>query len=61
MGSENMSNQRQCDPGQCPYCLYVGEGDFLCEEYQELVMCDWEPTEDYLICKMTDKGRSNAG
>lgn len=40
-----------CDPGMCDECLYIGEGDFLCDKYQTIVVSDWEPTEDYLICK----------
>lgn len=43
--------KKVCDPGMCDGCLYIGEGDFLCDEYQTIVVSDWEPTEDYLICK----------
>lgn len=39
-----------CDPGMCDECLYIGEGDFLCDKHQTIVVSDWEPTEDYLIC-----------
>ena len=44
-----------CDPGLCDHCLYIGEGDFLCDchphtEYVA-VMTDWEPTEHYLHCQ----------
>lgn len=40
-----------CDPAVCDDCLYIGEGDFLCEKYQEIVVEDWQPTEHYLMCR----------
>ncbi len=40
-----------CDPGVCDNCLYICEGDFLCDKYEELVVSDWEPTEHYMMCK----------
>lgn len=48
-----------CDPGLCDHCLYIGEGDFLCDchphsEYV-MVMSDWEPTKFYLHCKFGGK------
>jgi len=39
-----------CDPAVCDDCIYIGEGDFLCERYQEIVVSEWEPTEHYLVC-----------
>lgn len=42
---------RYCDPGICDCCQYIGDGDFLCDKHQEIVVSDWEPTEDFLICK----------
>ena len=42
---------RFCDPGACDYCEYYGDGDFFCDKYQEFVVCDWEQTSDYMICK----------
>lgn len=41
---------KMCDPGMCDSCLYIGEGDFLCEKYQEIVVSDWEPTKYYHFC-----------
>lgn len=51
--------KRFCDPNCCDHCLYVGEGDFLCDchprgEYV-VVMSDWERTEFFLHC-MKRKG-----
>lgn len=42
---------RYCDPGACGSCLYLGEGDFLCDEHQEIVVADWQPTRHHLMCK----------
>ena len=48
---------RTCDPSVCDHCLYIGEGDFICDLYgvgSELtvfVMEDWEPTEYFLQCR----------
>lgn len=44
-----------CDPSLCDHCVYIGEGDFLCDchpssEYVA-VMMDWEPTEHYMHCE----------
>lgn len=37
-----------CNPDVCPYCQYIGEGDCLCEETGEIVLSDWEPTDEYM-------------
>ena len=48
---------KMCDPGLCDHCTYIGEGDFLCDKFEEedgeptVVMTDWEPTESYVRCK----------
>lgn len=39
-----------CDPAVCDCCQYIGEGDFLCDKHMEIVMSDWTPTENYLMC-----------
>ncbi|MDE7243673.1 MAG: hypothetical protein K2O18_06830 [Oscillospiraceae bacterium] len=44
-----------CDPAVCDCCLYVGEGDFLCDQHMEIVVSDWEPTESYLMCQIQHK------
>ena len=38
----------RCDPDVCPNCLYIGEGDSLCDVLQEIVLEDWTPTEHYM-------------
>ena len=45
-----------CDPGVCDCCQYIGEGDFLCDKHMEIVVSDWTPTENYLMCQ----NRNNA-
>lgn len=45
------SKPRFCDPGMCDCCQYIGDGDFICDEHQTIVVSDWEPTADYMICK----------
>ncbi len=44
-----------CDPSVCDCCLYVGEGDFLCDEHMEIVVSDWVPTDNYLMCQAQNK------
>lgn len=39
-----------CDPAMCDDCVYIGEGDFLCDKHQTLVVSDWMPTDDFLVC-----------
>lgn len=39
-----------CDPSKCEECVYIGDGDFLCTKYNEIVLSDWEPTDDFLKC-----------
>lgn len=51
-----MENPRHCDPNLCDHCMYLGEGDFVCDlhglgpEETVFVMEDWEPTEHFLQC-----------
>ena len=43
-----------CDPGVCDCCQYIGDGDFLCDKHTEIVIADWTPTENFLICEEKD-------
>lgn len=36
------SNQRMCDD-TCDNCIYIGEGDFICDLVQDIVISDWIP------------------
>jgi hypothetical protein len=40
----NKKKMIYCNPDICPHCLYIGEGDSLCEETNKIVLNDWEPT-----------------
>ena len=36
----------------CANSLYIGEGDYYCDQVDEIVLTDFaEPTEHYLACK----------
>lgn len=48
---------KTCDPGTCDCCQYIGEGDFLCDKYLEVVVEDWEPNENFLMCVKKKKRR----
>lgn len=40
-----------CDPSVCDECQYIGGGDFICTQGEPVVVIDeWNPTENYLIC-----------
>lgn len=47
--------QQFCDPGACDCCQYIGEGDFICDKHQVIVVSDWEPTSDHMICKRREQ------
>lgn len=34
----------------CEHCIYIGEGDYICDENNEIVIEDWMPTDDYVWC-----------
>ena len=44
-----------CDPGVCDCYQYIGDGDFLCDKHMEIVVSDWDPTENYLMCQDRNK------
>lgn len=40
-----------CSPDVCDHCIYIGEGDSICDiEDPKIVLDDWEPTDDYFWC-----------
>ena len=52
--SETISKKKKkrfCDPAVCDSCIYIGEGDFICDETMEVVVSDWKPTDKFLKCK----------
>lgn len=52
--SKKKNKSRFCDPEMCGHCMYLGEGDFFCDKYETFVVGEWEPTDDYMICKGGD-------
>lgn len=40
--------KRCCE--MCENCVPLGEGDFVCSENQDIVISDYEGTEDYFSC-----------
>lgn len=51
MSRKKRRHKRVCDPCKCDECQYICEGDFLCDKYQEIVVADWLPTDNYLMCQ----------
>lgn len=49
--ANRFKTEKFCDPGVCDCCQYIGEGDFLCDKHMEIVVSDWEPTENHLMCQ----------
>jgi len=41
--------ERQCF--SCDHCVYIGEGGYICDLTNDVVIDDWEPTEDFNSCK----------
>lgn len=35
----------------CPNCVYLGDGDHICDLNNQVVMINWEPTENYGCCE----------
>lgn len=49
-----------CDPAECDNCIYIGEGAFICDRYDNaIVIDDWSPTKDFVKClsKRTEERR----
>ena len=46
-------NQEKKNDGcyDCDNCCYLGEGDYICDVLGDIVLSDWEPTEDFYCCK----------
>lgn len=43
--------KKKCpDCSLCANCVYVGEGGYLCDMKQTIVIEDFEPTPDYMAC-----------
>lgn len=34
----------------CDNCTYIGDGGYMCDVDNSIVIDDWEPTEDFFSC-----------
>ena len=51
---QHQEKPRMCDPGMCDNCIYIGEGDFICDKgpgEPVIVVEDWVPNEDAGRCR----------
>lgn len=50
-----MSKKNNCE--YCEDCIYIGEGDFICDRYYPPVTVkeDWMPTDYYCNCKACEE------
>lgn len=53
-----MKNMKRDTPkicSTCEHCVYIGEGDFICDiDEQVIVMEDFMPNENYNCCNECD-------
>ena len=40
--NEHLPNKKNCKTDTCSECLYIGEGDSICEISHELVLDNWQ-------------------
>lgn len=58
------TNIRPICGDQCPNCTYIGDGDFMCDKFDEpiIVLTDFScPTEDYMRCRERSKTKGRQG
>ncbi len=41
---------QSCDCFNCGNCMYLGDGDYLCDAETAIVVSDFIPSEDFLCC-----------
>ena len=58
MSKNKKKKNKFCDPAVCDHCMYIGEGDFICDMEEEpvLVVESWEPTDAYMMCEAKPNG-----
>lgn len=47
-----MADEESCE--WCEHCLYIGEGDFFCDELQKIIASDWAIS----ICRPCDERKN---
>lgn len=45
---KEICNSETCET--CEHCIYIGDGDFLCDECNCIVKEDFSPNDDYFCC-----------
>lgn len=56
--TQHREKPRMCDPGMCDHCIYIGEGDFICDDAPGrpvTVVEDWQPNENYMQCRRSQR------
>lgn len=48
----NFVKDRNCY--NCNNCEYIGEGGYMCSMNNDVVIEDWQPTEDFNSCEGKD-------
>lgn len=57
MAKKRKSHIPICDPSECDNCIYIGDGTFICDKYNDneghpatIVVDGWNPAKDYGRC-----------
>ncbi len=58
-----MDDEESCE--WCEHCLYIGDGDFFCDELQRIIASDWaisicRPCDGRVARRLPADGRSGA-
>lgn len=57
--NSNYEKPRMCDPGMCEHCDYLGDGNAVCTRFNNaVVLSDWEPTDNTLMCRRQRRERT---
>ena len=53
---KHKKSHTECDRNcyNCNNCEYIGEGGYMCSMNNDIVIEDWQPTEDFNSCKGKD-------
>ena len=46
---KKQKKERRCF--SCDHCIYIGEGGYICDLNNEVVIDDWTPTEEFNSCE----------
>lgn len=50
-----MKRKNESNCFECSNCQYLGGGDYYCDQYNEVVLVDFNfPTDEYLCCDGKD-------